>query len=98
MNPLVQAQINRLRGNIHTLQKRHEETLAALADEKELSNQRQRTVLQQRRDRATLEQNEQGFGELQQRVAELEEAQIALREHATKMASLAAALAESLEQ
>lgn len=97
MNPLVQAQLLRLQQNVRALSRRQEETLALLDESRREADRHMRLLFKQERDRATLQMNEAQYQKQAERLKQLETTQEAVRQHAERMGTLAAALAESLE-
>lgn len=96
MNPLLHAQLSRLRGNVQQLQERLQDTTAKLERESERADEQLKKNWRLEKETATLRHNQADYERLQQRVESLEELQEAIGAHAESLRSQTQRLVQSL--
>lgn len=97
MNPLLLAQLNRLKNNLRALGER-ERQLRDEADALRLENEKlTRALFRHERERNTLQLNQRAYEDLKARHDQLAAINREVGERAARLASLAAALVEGLE-
>ena len=96
MNPLLHAQLSRLRGNVQRLQELAGDTAANLHSETERADEQLKKSWRLEKEAATLRHNQADYERLRQRVEALEELQEAIGTHAESLRGNAQRLVQSL--
>lgn len=98
MNPLVQAQLDRLHKNLHALEQRQRLLQQDLEEARQTAEDRLKQIWRHEQARNTLSANTRDYDELRARLQSAEEANQALALHAQRIAQWSASLVDVLSQ